>query len=862
MMVLILGAASAGPDILTAAVQAFYALKDADELFFSFDEPPATGAREALQSMGAQELDDWPDVGAMWQDCAIAFISGNTPRWLADARRSKKPVWEIYSDQPHTWPRGWVAPTDGERGSTVTPSMDFEVYSEAGFVLDEESGKVRSPSPSGKDRGLGLVGTPVYAEHPSTDPQCLFYNLKDGHPIECWIPGLTGDPVRLFEWLASGGMVEAFNITFEWWIWNMVCTRRLGWPPLPLEQCVCVMARARRFSWPGSLAKAAEVAGLEQKDKAGKDLIRKLCVPCSKSKKFPHWRKTPSTHPELFAAHYNYCRQDVVSEDSVASKLPDMSDYERQAWLTDQRINARGVAVDVETLDAAIDVKDAMFKRYSVEFVELTGGAVGSPSEIQKFLDWLKTKGQHLPDLTKDTVAEAVERLEESGDSPVALRALQIRQTLGSANIKKLDTLKLQLNSDGRLRNQYLFCGADRTGRFSSGGVQLQNLTSKGPAVVQCEHCGQFMRADVDVCGFCGSDRIDRSVEWSVDAAVQAVPDIRARDLNYITDRWGAPEKLLAGCLRALFVPAKGKKFICCDFSAIEAVGLAAMTRCQWRLEVFRTHGRIYEMSASKISGVPFEEMLQHKKDTGHDHPLRKSLGKVAELASGYAGWVGAWKAFGAEKHFKDDNEIKKAILGWREASPEIVEFWGGQYRETAPHSWEFYPELYGVEGAAIAAVQNPGQWFRVNDFSYGYFNDILFCRLPSGRFLHYYQPRLIEDMDRRAKAPNWSLTFMGWNSNPKFGPKGWTRLETYGGKLTENLDQGTCADIQWCALMRLESRGFPVVMHTHDEAICEVPGDFGSVPEMEGIMAERESWFSWWPIKAAGWEGARYRKD
>ena len=316
----------------------------------------------------------------------------------------------------------------------------------------------------------------------------------------------------------------------------------------------------------------------------------------------------------------------------------------------------------------------------------------------------------------------------------------------------------------------------------------------------------------------------------------------------------------MCGCLRGLFIAKPGHKFVCCDFSAIEAVILAAIARCQWRTDVFNNPALdIYEMSASKITGTPTEVYTQYKRDNGMAHPDRKKIGKVAELASGYGGWINAWKNFGADS---DDDKIKADILAWREASPEIVELWGGQFRQVGAKPWDAVPELHGLEGAAINAIANPGQCFSYLDITYGVKDDILFCRLPSGRYLHYHNPRLQNADDKLRRGPAVSISFMGHNSNSMQGPIGWVRMETYGGKLAENVAQAIGADIQAEAIKRCEAASYSVVMHTHDEIIAEVPENFGSVDEMAAIMSQRPDWASWWPIKAAGWQHKRYQKD
>lgn len=753
-----------------------------------------------------------------------------------------------------TLPLGTVIENVGMGQSTVCASMDFETYSEAGYVY--KNGKVKGIAKN--KGGLGVVGTPVYAEHPSADILCLFYDLKDGKGRRGWIPNLSPRPLDLMNYIANGGMVEAWNITFEFWIWNLVAVRKYGFPPLQLEQCVCVMARSRRHSLPGSLGKAAIVLGTANKDDAGVALIRKLTRPHTPTKKRPGLRWTPGTAWDDFQGLYKYCDRDVKTEDEAAARIPDLTPYERETWLTDQRINARGVQVDVEALDACLDIQEQAEKLFTVELVQLTQGAVSSVGEVAKIIDFLASGGVRMDDLGADAVKD---KLAEQDLHPVARRVLEIRQALASANVKKLRAIKLQLNSDGRLRDQYIYCGADQTGRWSAGGVQLQNLTSKGPKSKKCDCCGRIVGKVAEECPECMDINFTDCPDWTVEAVEFALQDIQRRDINQLMKVWGDPITVLCGCLRGLFIAKQDHILTCCDFSAIEAVAAACLSRCQWRIDVFNTHGKIYEMSASKISGVPFEEILQYKKDHGRDHPLRKGLGKVAELASGYGGWVGAWLAFGAEEHFDNEQQIKDAIIAWREASPEIVEMWGGQHRQVGEKPWDSVPELYGLEGAAVAAIMNPNQTYQVNDITFGMKDDILLCRLPSGRFLHYHRPKLVPCLDH-FKRESYKITFEGWNSNPQKGKVGWIVKDTYGGRLFENVVQAVSADIQAEALVRLEQRGYPVVMHTHDEGTAETPINFGSVEEMEAIMAERPQWASWWPLRSAGWRHKRYQKD
>lgn len=741
--------------------------------------------------------------------------------------------------------------------STPYPSIDFETYSDAGFTLSAD-GKVKGVGSQGKG-GLPVVGAAVYAEHPSTEVVVACYDLKDGAGVRTWRPDMP-PPQALLDHVTGGGMLAAWNVEFEWRVWNNVCTRRYGWPPLPLEQCACDMAKARRYALPGQLGAAAAVVGGPQKDKAGNALIQKLSRPHTptKHRQAPRW--TRETAPDDFAAFDRYCADDVRAEDSVAAQTPDLSPFEREVWLTDQRINERGVQVDTEALDNCLSILTQAERRYTVELQQITGGAVGSVSEVAKFGEWLARQGVLIPNMQAETVRDWLGRT-----CGPARRALEIRDMLGSSNVKKLRTLKLQTSRDGRLRGQYSYCGAAATGRWAAGGVQLQNMTGKGPEMGECEACGKlFGWSGGRACPRCGAgDWLTRSRgEWSVDGAEQALQDIATRDLDHVVTVWGDPVAVLCGCLRGLFTARPGYDLICVDYTAIEAVVLACLARCQWRIDTFASGRSIYLESASRITGIPYEQYEQYAAEHGTHHPDRNKLGKVMELACGFSGWIGAAKNFGADKHL-DDDQIKDGIISWRDASPEILELWGGQYRRTDPHRWEWRHDLHGLEGAALQAVMFPGQSFQLPqcDVAYVMHDDVLWCVLPSGRRLYYHRPRLTTGPDRMGRGPSYTLSVEQWNSNPTKGPIGWHRVELWVGILVENLVQAVARDLLAGALVRCESNGYPIVMHTHDEGTAEVPQGVGSVEGMAAVFAERPAWASWWPIKAEGGRHIRYQK-
>jgi DNA polymerase len=250
--------------------------------------------------------------------------------------------------------------------------------------------------------------------------------------------------------------------------------------------------------------------------------------------------------------------------------------------------------------------------------------------------------------------------------------------------------------------------------------------------------------------------------------------------------------------------------------------------------------------------GLTLAEVLAYKEETGNHHPCRKK-GKVNELSLGYQGWLGALKAFGAPG---SDEELKSDILAWRAASPAIVELWGGQER-----NWQ--PELFGIEGAFVYAMLNPGAeaWVRGmrlqrRESATG---DAMYIRLLSGRELTYHQPQLAPSSRRPG---TYSISYEGNNTNPKSGPVGWIRMETWGGRLVENIVQATARDIQWHGILNLERAGYPIVLHVYDEDVAEVPEDFGSVEEFERLMSAMPEWAADWPIRAnGGWRGKRYRK-
>lgn len=776
--------------------------------------------------------------------------------------------------------------------STVLPSFDFETYSEAGYLWDALKNKWAAlPGAPSNRKGLPIVGAAAYAEHESTEVVCLSYDLRDGRGKRHWHPGMP-NPVELFEHLARGGVLSGWNVSFEQWIWNKVCTRRYGWPVISPLSLIDTMAKARSHALPGSLEECGRVLNLQhQKDPEGDRLMKKFSMPQNPTKKDPRRRirtvwsveevenEIASYPPHLrnqmrplieadLADTWRYKAyndRDIDAEAEANSRIPDMNETEFRYWRNDQAINLRGVRIDTVTVDACIVIVNEALRRYTRELEELTKTDTSTgikPTELQQLQGWLHAKGVHLDSLDEDSVEFA---LKEFKMPPEARRALEIRAAVGSASVKKVFAMKNRVTRAGRLHDTYVWHGA-RTGRPTGEGVQSTNLPKAGPHVFRCGWhegkptaiggCGRHHGAHRFSCPWCGKTRgPDKAAEWSPGAMDDAILVIQGRSFELVQWFFGDVMRTVAGVLRGLFISKPGHILVSSDFSAIEGVVIAALAGEQWRLDVFAGHGKIYEMSAAKILGISFDEMMEHKKRTGQHHPARQNPGKIAELGLGFGGWINAWKQFDGPG---TDEEIKANILAWRAASPMIQQLWGGQ-KVMNPHGRGWIDQFFGLEGACVQAIMNPGEIYSYRGIKYLVHDDVLYCRLLSGRRLTYHKPRLGQTVE------DWrglEISFEGWNSNQKVGPVGWMRMKTYSGKLAENVVQATARDIQMHAIENLELRGYETVMHTYDEVVEEVPIGFGSVEELEGIMTDVPSWAKGWPIKAAGgWMEARYRK-
>lgn len=646
---------------------------------------------------------------------------------------------------------------------------------------------------------LKKAGAWRYAEDPTTELLVATYSIDEG-PIKTWWPGQPM-PWDLREAIENGAIMDAHNAMFERAIWTCILTPRHGWAVPEPHQWDCTMARAATRALPLGLDQLGSALNLDvRKDKVGRSLITKLCKPRKPTKKDP---STRNRDPELLRQMGEYCAQDTRVELLVRKTLGDISPNERRLWQLDQKINARGIAVDVAGVRSALVVVGQIEAKLGAEFERRTGGL--GAGQVAAVLEWLADRECYLDDLTKDTVSEtlAIRPFRWSDD---VKRALELRQILSKASTKKLKALLASVCEDGRVRGTQQYHGAF-TGRWAGRLVQPQNLPRP-----------TWEAEDVD------------PNEW----VAGLVSAIRTEDADFIEEIYGiagdSPYRgamtAVVDALRSMFTAGPGKKLVSGDLSAIEAVGLAGIAGEESKLDVFRRRLDPYCTTASLIFGY---EVLSKK-----THPKERQVGKVGELAFGYGGGVGAWRNFDRTETYTDD-DVNGFKMGWRDGHPNVEKLW------------------HGLENAAIKAM-NDGR-AEYNGIVYRKQQGYLVCVLPSGRTICYYDPQLKEKLTPWGKRAI-VLTYMAVKEGR------WRRVDTWGGKLAENVTQAACRDVLVEGMFRAETEGLPIVLTVHDEIVVEVDeGVSGCVEVLTSAMSINPSWASNWPIRSEGWEGRRYRK-
>jgi DNA polymerase len=768
------------------------------------------------------------------------------------------------------------------------PTIDGELFSEAGHVFQEPSDKYplgRWVAPEGASKpGIAAVGAAVYCEHPTTEILTVSYDLVDGRGIRRWRPGQTL-PWDLMNHLSDpDAPIEAHNAFFELsWV-EKIAGPQHGWVVPDRSKWRCSMATALVAQRPGALADLGNVLGLsEKKDKEGDRLIKKFCIPqqpivglidkrtgAVKRPDQPARRIYPHDDPEDFERLCAYCDQDVRTEMAAMERLPPLSPMELAAWQSTLDQNARGMAIDHEGAAACINILNQVIERYGQECFDLTGFAV---TQLEKLKGWLGAHGIYTDSLDAAHIEDLLARPDVTG---IARRVLELRELTGSASVKKIYGMRNRMTADSRICDMVVHHGT-RPGRPAGQDSQPLNLPKAGPKLSWCL-CGKPLMP-APTCPWCGEIQPPApKTAWQSNMVDPVLEIMSLGSLDLVERFYGDAMTAIQGCVRGLFTAGEGHTLVSTDYSSLQAVVVACLSGEQWKIEAFRNNEPLYLLAASKITGRPVAEYLEYAEKTGENHPDRQA-GKTGELANQFQGWIGAWRAMEIQQGIDsgyDDARIKEIILAWRAANPMVVEMWGGQWRGL-PWRRE-RAELFGLEGMFIAAVQNPGQYFdyRGIGFIYDGAADCLEMLLPPcdghRRPLRYHEPRLTPS---HRNPDELSISYMTWNTNPNYGSRGWVRMPTWGGRLTENAVMGVEVDIQRYGAKLMAAHGYPLVLSVYDENVSEIPigkpltlglppvdGLDPHVQEIEHLLSIMPPELEGWPIRAAGgWNGRRYRK-
>ena len=633
------------------------------------------------------------------------------------------------------------------------------------------------------DVDLIKCGVYAYADSPAFEILLFAYSFDGGETQIIDLAQGEKLPAEVEDAIFDVSVTKtAYNANFE-----RTCLSKYFGRYIPPESWHCSAVQAAMLALPRSLEDVGRVLGLdEQKMKEGKELIRYFCIPCKPTKaNGGRTRNLPCHAPEKWELFKTYCKRDVDVEKSIRRKLHNfpIPESEMELYRLDQRINDRGVLVDMGLVEQAIACERLHKEVVTKRAYELTG--LENPNSVAQLKGWLGDMGMEAESLSKKAVAEMI--AETDGEVEELLR---LRLLMAKTSVKKYEAMERSVCSDGRVHGMLMFCGANRTSRWSGKIVQIQNLP--------------------------------KNYIPDLELARDLVKQGRFEDIELLYD---STPNVLSELIRTAFIPKPGCRFVVADFSAIEARVLAWLSGEQWRLDVFTSHGKIYEASASSMFHVPMEEITKGS-------PLRQK-GKLAELGLGFGGAAGALISMGALDMGLTEEELPPLVAAWRKANPHITQFW-----------WD-------VDAAAIKAVTEK-QKTKVGKIIFEYKSGILFITLPSGRRLSYVKPRMAVNRFGRD-----SLTYEGISENKK-----WSRIETYGPKLVENIVQGTARDLLAEAMLRVEKKGYPIVMHCHDEIIAEVPEGSGSVDEMCEIMAIQPKWAEGLPLRADGYSCSFYQKQ
>ena len=641
---------------------------------------------------------------------------------------------------------------------------------------------------------IGKAGLYRYAQ--SDDFEILLFAYRYGDESVQIVDLAQGEkiPDKIVEDLRNPQIVKhAYNAAFEWY-----CLNKAGYTT-PLRQWKCTMIHGLYCGYTAGLDATGKAIGLPQDKRklaTGKALIRYFCVPCKPTKNNGRRTWNLSKHaPEKWELFKEYCKQDVVTESAILRRLEafPVPEEEEKLWQMDIRMNAFGVKVDTALISGALQINEHSTELLENEARMITG--LQNPNSSVQLLDWIHNNGVEMDNLQKATVMEKL-----SGDLPDAVRrALEIRQQLGKTSIKKYVAMDTAKGKDDRVRGLTQYYGANRTGRWAGRLVQMQNLP--------------------------------RNYIKTLDYARKLVKD---RNYGGIKLLYGNVPDTLSQLIRTAFIPSEGNKFVVAEFSAIEARVIAWLAGETWVNEVFATHGKIYEATASQMFHVPIEKIAK-----GNPEYALRQKGKVATLALGYQGGANALIAMGALNMGLSEEELPDIVQRWRNANPRIRDLW------------------YAVEEAALLVMQTaqPQAIYNLifnleSDIVYG--QNFLTVQLPSGRKLYYPRPFLKENQFGKLAIHYYTV---GQQTRK------WEVTSTYGGKMTENIVQAIARDCLAETLRRIDAKGLQVVFHVHDEVIIDAPMET-TVDEICDLMAEPIPWAPGLILKGAGFESNYYMKD
>lgn len=641
---------------------------------------------------------------------------------------------------------------------------------------------------------LARSGVYAYTEAPDFDILLIGYKFDDEaevHVIDTLAVDRDFDP-ELYEFreaLTDPDIIKtAFNANFE-----RTCLAKWTGAAMPPEEWRCTMIKALTLGLPGNLADVGIAMGLPEeklKDPQGKALIQFFSKPCKPTRtNGQRTRNLPAHDPAKWKLFIEYNRQDVVTEQEILRQLDiyKTPESEQQLWALDQHMNDNGVKLDIPMVEKIVEYDTQRRQELQEEAKVLTG--LANPNSLAQLKKWLSKQGVTMTSVTKDTIAATLQT-----DIPDSVRGmLEIRTALGKTSVAKYSTMLTAVCQDHRLRGILQFYGANRSGRWAGRLVQTHNLAKNS-------------LPDLDL----------------------ARELAAAGDFDTLATLFGETAFVFSELIRTAFIPSDGCRFVVSDFAAIEARVLAWIAGEEWTLEAFRQGKDIYCETASMMYRVPVEKH-------GQNSHLRQK-GKVAVLACGYQGGVGAMKRMDKGGSIPED-ELQSVVDQWREANPKVVKLWRT------------------CELAAKTAIQEHRTVRLAHGIAFSYINRNLFIQLPSGRKLCYWDTRLKQD-DYTGRL---SITYMGVNQETKQ----WGETETYGGKLVENIVQATARDCLAVAMTRVSALGYKIVMHVHDEMIVDVPNTDTEAPgRINAIMAQPIDWAEGLPLKGDTYETPFYKKD